>query len=165
MSNNKRPSVKPNVAVKAAGKKVVAKKNVSGGMLEKYEGKLSKITTKKADPKTEFAVRIVAHAPVELLGRLLSADGNIFQVAHLKPRSSKNTVSLIKADDVMFFTGAVGENVKMTVIQRDVMFECKRARITIKGDSVVITNSATGDTTVFNNNNKQGFVLETSLAD
>lgn len=169
MSNNKRPSVKPNVAVKAAAnnKKVETKKKVavSGGMLEKYAGKFSKITTKKSDPKTEFSVRIVAQAPVELLGRLLSAEGNMFQVAHVKPRSSKNTISFIKADDVMFFTGSVGENVKMIVIQREVQFEVKRARLTVKGDSIVITNVATGDTTVFNNNNKQGFVLETSLAD
>lgn len=171
--SNKKPSVKPVVGKKptatASAKvpaKVPAKKSGGGNsMLDKYESKFSRIATKKADAKTEFSVRIVAQAPVALPGRLLAADGNMFQFAHLKPRSSKETISLIKVEDVMFFTGAVGERAVMTVIQRDVMFECKRARLQVKGDSVIITNVATGDTTVFNNANKQGFILETGLAD
>lgn len=172
MSKTNKPSVKPSVkpkapAAAATGSKKVPAKKASGGnsMLDKYESKFSRIATKKADPKTEFSVRIVAQAPVSLAGRLLAADGNMFQIAHLKPRSSKETISFIKAEDVMFFTGAVGERAVMTVIQRDVMFECKRARLQVKGDSVTITNVATGDTTVFNNANKQGFILETGLAD
>ena len=171
MSKSTKPSVKPSVKPKApaaaatGNKKVPAKKVGAGSALDKYESKLSRITTKKADPKLEYSVRIVAQAPVEVLGRLLAVEGSIFQVAHLKPRSSKETVSLFKAEDVVFFTGAVGEHVKMTVIQRDVQFECKRARLSIKGDTVTITNSATNDTTVFNNNNTHGFTLETSLAD
>lgn len=160
-----KPSVKPKTPAASTGKKVPAKKVGAGSALDKHEGKLNRISTKKADPKMEYAVRIVAKAPVEIIGRLLAAEGSILQVAHLKPRSSKETVSLFKAEDVVFFTGAVGESVKMTVIQRDVMFECKRARINIKGDTVTIINVASGDTTVFNNNNTHGFALETSLAD
>jgi hypothetical protein len=173
MSNQKKlPLTKGKAPVKAAGKvpaKAPATKVKKAGqpsMLDKFESKLSKISLRKHNPKMELRVRIVAKRTAQhLQGYLLKIEGESFVFSHTKPRSSKQTVSIFPAKDVIMYTGAVGERAQITVMSQEVVREIKRANVETRGSANVITNLDTGDVTVFNTSNTDGFEMQTELAE
>lgn len=155
-----KPSAKP------SGKVAVRGKAEQPSRLAKFESKYSKIPQRKHDPKQEFSVKIVAaRAPVQVIGYLLKVEGDMLTVSHTKPRSSKPTVSLFKASDVIQFTGAIGERVEMTVMLQEVLKEVKRATLETRNGALVITDLQTHDVMTFNTSNTDGFTVRTSLID
>jgi hypothetical protein len=63
------------------------------------------------------------------------------------------------------YTGAVGERAQITVMSQEVVREIKRANVETRGSANVITNLDTGDVTVFNTSNTDGFEMQTELAE
>ena len=173
-TQKKLPLTKGKAPAKAPAGKVPAKapatkvKRSSGqpSMLDKFDSKLSKISVRKHNPKLELRVRILAKRTAQnFQGYLLKIEGESFTFSHTKPRSSKQTVSIFPAKDVVMYTGAIGERAQITVMTQEIVRDIKRANVETRGSGIVITNLDSGDVTVFNSVNTDGFELHTELAE